>query len=236
MMRSTDRLAACSKQLDAFQLPFELVSAVNGEELAASTIHELYNYAESPYHKHLTKGEIGCYLSHIRVWQKIVDEQLDYALVLEDDVLLQDNIQQGLDAIQDIRQPWDLIKLAEAPIKRKAVHTLPLNEFSLVSYNKVPSRTCAQVISLSGAKKLLANSTKIKRPIDIEIQHWWASNLKVFGLQPYIVKANKQVESEIDRTRSREQSNQSRFRKFIRSVQFYFKNKSELKKRLRQLK
>jgi len=151
----------------------------------------------------MTSGELGCYLSHVRVWQKIVDEQLDYGVILEDDILLQDHIQQGLETIKDIQQPWDLIKLAEEPVKRKAVHQIPIGDFSLITYNKIPSRTCAQAISLSGAQKLLATSANINRPIDIELQYWWESQLNVFGLKPYIVKANHDEVSEIDRNLNR---------------------------------
>jgi len=233
--RSTDRLIACAEQLEAYNLPFERIEAVNGDSLNAAAINELYNFADSSYHKHLTNGELGCYLSHVRAWQKIVDEQLDYAVILEDDILLQDDIQQGLEAIKDIQQPWDLIKLAEEPAKRKAVHQIQAGAFSLITYNKVPSRTCAQVVSLSGAKKLLATSIHINRPIDIELQYWWESQLSVFGLKPYVVQANHDEVSEIDRHRNRNKAKKSFFRKVVSGFYFLFKNKKELKKRINKL-
>lgn len=233
--RSTDRLTACADQFAAYNLPFERVEAVNGDNLDATAIDELYNFADSSYHKHLTNGELGCYLSHVQVWQKIVDEHLDYAVILEDDILLQVDIQRGLEAVKSIQQPWDLIKLAEAPAKRKAVHQMPAGDFSLITYNKVPSRTCAQVVSLSGAKKLLATSNHIKRPIDIELQYWWESELSVFGLKPYVVKANHDEVSEIDRNVNRKKVKQSFLRKVVSGFYFLFKNKKELKKRLKKL-
>jgi len=230
-----DRLAACAKQLDAYSLPFDRVEAVNGDSLDSTVINKLYNFNDSSYHKHMTKGELGCYLSHVRAWQKIVDEQLDYAVILEDDILLQENIQVGLEAIKYIQQPWDIIKLAEAPTKRKVVHQIPAGDFSLVTYNKVPSRACAQVVSLNGAKKLLAKSINIKRPIDIELQYWWECELSVFGLKPYIVKANHDEVSEIDRNLNRNNVEQSFLKKVMISFYFLFKNKKELKKRLNKL-
>lgn len=235
LARSTDRLTACARQLESYDLPFERVDAVDGDALTPTAISKLYNFEESSYHKHMTSGEIGCYLSHVRVWQKIVDEQLDYAVILEDDILLQDNIQEGLAALQTIQEPWDLIKLAEAPEKRKAVHHIPANDFALVTYNKVPSRTCAQVVSLAGAKKLLATSITIKRPIDIELQYWWESNLNVFGLKPYLVKANHDEASEIDRGQTRNKAQQSFKKKVINGFYFLIKNKRELKKRLNKI-
>jgi glycosyl transferase family 25 len=235
LARSTDRLTACAKQLDAYSLPFDRIEAVNGDSLDSTIINNLYNFNDSSYHKHMTNGELGCYLSHVRAWQKIVDEQLDYAVILEDDILLQENIQGGLEAIEYIQQPWDIIKLAEVSAKRKVVHQIPVGDFSLVTYNKVPSRTCAQVVSLSGAKKLLAASSSINRPIDIELQYWWECELSVFGLKPYIVKANHDEVSEIDRNLNRNNVEQSFLKKVMISFYFLFKNKKELKKRLNKL-
>jgi len=235
LARSTDRLAACARQLDAHDLSYERIDAVDGDDMQNSIISDVYDFNKSSYHKHMTKGEIACYLSHVRTWQKIVDEKLDYAVIFEDDILLQDGIQKGLDVIPSINEPWDLIKLAEAPIKRKVEHHIPLADFSLVTYNKVPIRCCAQVISLAGAKKLLANSAKVTRPIDIELQYWWESELCVFGLQPYTVAPNTKLFSEIDKGQNRNKAKQSFLRKVVGGFYFLFKNKKELKKRLHKL-
>lgn len=235
LARSTDRLAACARQLETHGLSFERIEAVDGDALDNNAIAQLYDFQHSSYHKHMTSGEIGCYLSHVRAWQKIVDEQLDYALILEDDILLHDEIKSGLDAVQAIQEPWDLIKLAEAPVKRKVVHQIPVGDFSLVTYNKVPIRCCAQIISLAGAKKLLATSANITRPIDIEMQYWWESDLQVFGLKPYIAKPNLHSVSEIDRSETRKRAKQSFPRKVLSGFAFLFKNKRALKKRLKKL-
>jgi GR25 family glycosyltransferase involved in LPS biosynthesis len=37
-----------------------------------------------------SKGAVGCYLSHYIFWKKVVDEDLEYALILEDDALVDD--------------------------------------------------------------------------------------------------------------------------------------------------
>ncbi|MFQ3248221.1 glycosyltransferase family 25 protein [Glaciecola sp.] len=235
LARSTDRLAACARQFEEHELSFERIEAIDGDKLSPASISEIYDFSHSSYHKHMTNGEIACYLSHVKVWQKVVDEQLDYAVILEDDILLKDDILEGLEAVHQIQQPWDLIKLAEAPEKRKVVHQYPVDDFSLVTYNKVPIRCCAQVISLSGAKKLLAKSANVTRPIDIELQYWWESDLNIFGLKPYIVKPNQNLVSEIDRESNRKKAKQSFPRKVVSGFYFLFKNKKELSKRLEQL-
>ena len=32
-------------------------------------------------------GNIGCYLSRLNLWKKINDENIDYALIIEDDIV-----------------------------------------------------------------------------------------------------------------------------------------------------
>ena len=40
------------------------------------------------------RGVIGCYLSHRRFWQMVVDRKMDYAVILEDDVKLVDGFKE----------------------------------------------------------------------------------------------------------------------------------------------
>jgi glycosyl transferase family 25 len=235
LARSKDRLATCARQFDSHDLSFERINAFDGDELSPTELSRLYDFRQSSYHKQLTSGEVACYLSHVRSWQKIVDEQLDYGVIFEDDILLEDDIKQGLEAIQNISEPWDLIKLAESPVKRKVVHNISAGDFSLVTYNKIPIRSCAQVISLAGAKKLLANNKDITRPVDVELQYWWESDLNVFGLQPYVVQPDQTLESEIDRDQRRKKAKQSFPKKVVSGFYFLFKNKIELNKRLEDL-
>ena len=70
-----------------FDFEFERVNAIDGSKLKHNELKHHYDVDlnRRQYHSVLTLGEIGCYLSHRKVWQKIVDEHLDFALVLEDD-------------------------------------------------------------------------------------------------------------------------------------------------------
>lgn len=45
------------------------------------------NGYEDPYHhRPMTMGEIGCFLSHYNIWKKIVEQDQELVLVLEDDI------------------------------------------------------------------------------------------------------------------------------------------------------
>ena len=45
---------------------------------------------------------LGCFLSHYRIWHKIVDEGFDRVLVLEDDVRFSENGTLILDALMEV--------------------------------------------------------------------------------------------------------------------------------------
>ena len=53
----------------------------------------------SSCYKHSTPSIIGCGLSHKGVWQKILDENLDLGIILEDDALLVDDFVNKLNVV-----------------------------------------------------------------------------------------------------------------------------------------
>lgn len=227
LAESKERWLDSQKQLAGFE--FERVQAVDGAKLDMSELYKHFDQRlnRQQYHKILTPGEIGCYLSHRKVWQRIVDENLDFGIVLEDDFINRTDIKVLINDIAQINCPWHCIKLAEYPIKRKAVFSQKIGNANLVTYNKVPARTCAQVISLTGAKHLLAMSEKFGRPVDIDIQHWWEGGLQVFGLQPYPFEINQSMDSDIENKGERKKSKVRYFFKMYKQVVFYFKNKRQ---------
>ena len=64
---------------------YEIFDAVNGNELKHFEINKKWYDPWS--HLHLTKGEVGCALSHYQLWQKIKKEK-KMAMILEDDFII----------------------------------------------------------------------------------------------------------------------------------------------------
>lgn len=219
----------CEEQLQPHE--FVRISAVNGADLNAEQLTRHYN-AElnlQNYHKVLGPGEIGCYLSHRKVWQYIVEQQLSYAIVLEDDFKLVGSIDAVVSSIDGLALDWDVIKLAEKTLKRKATNKQTAGDFQLVTFNKIPSRTCAQAISYAGAKKLLRASERFGRPVDIDMQYWWESSIQVFGLRPYPFALDDTPTSDIDKISKRKAAPTRRLAKIRQQIAFYLNNRRALK-------
>jgi glycosyl transferase family 25 len=78
---------------------------------------------------HLTNEIIGCALSHIKLWHKIVNENIESALIFEDDMFLTDDWNEVLQkGINDLPNDWDIFTLGNFGIKNKDdIYDSPFN-------------------------------------------------------------------------------------------------------------
>lgn len=81
--RSPERRASIVRECRRYALDFELVEAADG---GALTPEERRRALFDPDNNPLSAGEIGCALSHLKVYRKIVDQDIPAALILEDDI------------------------------------------------------------------------------------------------------------------------------------------------------
>ena len=109
-------------QLEKLGLPFERFSAVDGREMSDEVLRRHYSAElnRRKYYVDLSRSEIACYISHLRVCEKILFENLDYAIVLEDDIILDAPFEFVPHALESIANSWNYIKLI-APFKRKKI-------------------------------------------------------------------------------------------------------------------
>ena len=87
--KSKSRLANSTQRLADVGLTFSRIPAVYGADLSADEKERYYNknLNKKLFYRELNDGEIGAYLSHRKVWQEIVDRQLDYGIIFEDDFI-----------------------------------------------------------------------------------------------------------------------------------------------------
>ncbi|MFT4927049.1 MAG: glycosyl transferase family 25 [Phenylobacterium sp.] len=194
---SPQRMETMNQQLVAFNVAYERISAVKGVDLSPEQIQQEYapDLNKSHFRADLSLGEIGCYMSHRNIWRKMVAENVEFAVVLEDDMVIEDNFPALFADIEQLKQ-YDLIKLADnrdhPPEQTKQIS----DNFELVSFKKIPNCTTGYTINLSGAKKLLSRD-KFYRPVDIDLQFCSELALSVLGVRPYPITENKEFTSDI---------------------------------------
>jgi len=87
--QSTERKEYMRQQMKKLpQLDYEFIPAVDGRKMNEEELSSHFNMKGSMYHygRELMKGEVGCTLSHIRCYQRIVAADDSCALILEDDI------------------------------------------------------------------------------------------------------------------------------------------------------
>ena len=99
----SDRLEKMTSRLG--NLSFTRIAAINGQNLKEQDII-------SPITKYkMAKNEIACILSHRLVWEKIVAENIPYACILEDDVVLSDSFSDFIKNSNWLPSNFDVIKI-----------------------------------------------------------------------------------------------------------------------------
>lgn len=193
-------------QLKNIGLEFERISAVDGNAQTDEFLNKYYSSKlnRKKYYVPLKKAEIGCYISHLKACEKIVRDNLDYAIILEDDIILEPYFEIIPDVINSIDKKWNYIKLISS-LNKKIIEKIPLDlgifydspyEFELVKWKKPPFGCLAYAISKEGAVEFLKKRSVFYRPIDVDLQFTWETNLDVMGLIPQLGR-HSNVESEI---------------------------------------
>lgn len=183
--KTPDRLAFIEEQFDYLlagvpegSMELVRVSAVDAAELDEQTIAKYYEKDHYSFNARffpnvlsasgMTRGEIACFLSHRKCWQKIVEAREDYAVVLEDDIIFSDTAGQFFSETAWIPEDADIIKLEV--LTRKIITGIePVTQFQGKEILRLYSSslgTAAYVISRKTAEKLLQMTERFFIPVD----------------------------------------------------------------------
>jgi len=161
--RSVVRRASIQQQLDSQGIAFEFIKAVDGALLTDEYLATVCNFdalAKRPYLQ--LKGVYGCILSHYNIYEKIVSDNIPYALILEDDVIVLPGITSVLKDIETKIQHNEAILLFSQnnfmPTILSDQHSEQLAGKHKLSYPMEPwalGSTAAYVISNAAARGML---------------------------------------------------------------------------------
>jgi len=155
--KSTDRLSHMAAQLDRLGYAWERFPA-----LGPAQVEDLSRTLELPLLRGMcTAPEKGAALSHYSIWKKVLDEGIDHALVLEDDVHF---CQDARILVESIKEKisrgfcYDIIKmetsLAGIFIDRKGLNLSTRTRLHRLRSNHTGAG--AYIISRDGCRKLIA--------------------------------------------------------------------------------
>ena len=168
LARVVERRRAICDHLDQIGACYRLVDAVDG---AALTAQEWRNVVDGdiPFHP----GTVGCYLTHIRIYEAMVTEKIPVALVLEDDARLSKSFVpvlvaglHSLDFDYCFLDSDDENETIPVYFDRKDhIQIAPGIQAHRLSAG--PQTTHAYMITLEGARKRLGAAFPIRKAIDL---------------------------------------------------------------------
>lgn len=184
--RSTDRLERISQRLQQLGLPFTRVSAVDGRQLGERERGEAIDEATFQRLHGMTSlpGELGCYLSHVKVMHAFLATDAEAALILEDDVQPDPALPQVLQALLAAPAHWDMVKISGVhsgtPVR---VHRLTDRHWLAVMLTRCTGSS-AYVINRRAAQAYADGLLPMTLPYDHVFDQGWHFDLKVRVVQP----------------------------------------------------
>jgi GR25 family glycosyltransferase involved in LPS biosynthesis len=156
------------------------------------------------------QGQIGCALSHIRIWEDVYLNKVPYACILEDDAKINNQESNLMDQIiNELPLDWDHCNLYHHPKFLKELNdpTLKLSDDKNLIIKGVPMwGTVGYLISHRGVRKLLKYTKPIFNTIDEMIKYLITKNI----IKSYTIKVPfiDTVGHIVSNTNTNNQSNQ----------------------------
>ncbi|KAF2364663.1 Glycosyl transferase family 25 [Trinorchestia longiramus] len=166
-----NRMEAC---FDELGFDVSAIDAVDGKTLNESKLEEMgvevmAGYQDPWSGRQMTYGEIGCFLSHYKVWQDVVKNGYRTVLLFEDDIRFEPFFREHLSSlmrhVEDIRLDWDLIYLGRKKLKHAEEEWV--EDSSRLVHVQYSYWTLCYVLSARGAAKLL-NAKPLQRLIPVD--------------------------------------------------------------------
>jgi glycosyl transferase family 25 len=204
MDKNTDRLIKFTNNYNKTDLilkKFKRFSAIVGKDLNLINFTSPVGYKQiletektgyRTHHYDLTRGAVGCYLSHLSIYKKILDNNLKYGIIFEDDCKIVDDFYSRLqDGLSKIPQDWDIYLLGVICLKCDiGKDYIKITRFwGLHSY----------MINKRGASKLIEYLDKpLSKQIDADISLLIKRGiLNVYAINPIIAIQDNSLGSDI---------------------------------------
>lgn len=205
---------------------FQVFSAFNTMNETEESLNKRFNlaYFLQKYGRNVTKGEVGCTLSHLGVYQTIADDtsisEDDYCLICEDDVLFHYDFWAALENLFAVPPKSDIVLVGQSKISDFNHSELEINYPTTFSFllNKIDDKgmtlsypyknyyagTVAYLIKKSAVRTFLSQLNHGNLP------YWLADDFILFGsefkmdiqvIRPLIAIENPKLNSNLEAVR-----------------------------------
>lgn len=165
----------------------ELINAIRGSALGKAERQAVYD-DESMCHyagRSMTAGELGCALSHLSCYEAFLASEAGWALILEDDAELPDDLIALLDELTEQANHWELDAFNLGPVRKFVFgRSRPVLGYHIVDPIRILN-THAYLINRSAAKAMLTHNTPVGFMADDWATYRQLSGLRLAALDPF---------------------------------------------------
>jgi len=196
LKRSEDRRRHMEKELGRFGVKYSFFRAVDGNKLTREERRSYsLKHAVSTHNKPLSNKQIGCALSHIYVYKKMVAQSIKEMLILEDDCIFEDHFFDLLNCRESwLPSGWGLINFRTS-VRDHDTDRIPLHNLSssipplqLIALKRENYQTSCQLINLHGVQQLLDIAYPIRTTADRLTGLASISRLNTYTIFPPVVR------------------------------------------------
>lgn len=190
MDKDVNRRETMRTRAEAAGLLFEFVQAISGRDMSVEEIDRCYDSAKRKryFGRDMTIGEIGCLMLHRKIYEKVVAENIPYAVILEDDVVFESDIYKVLVTILEAPIKWDIVRfLSHSKVyKRGFRNIIPLGNtrYQFSRSPAAPAGAYGYLISYHAAEVMLKHMQRNWLPVDVLLGRVWQTGLEMFVLIP----------------------------------------------------
>lgn len=201
LQHATKRWEHMRANLASLGLPYTRIEAVYGDQLTAP----ITGYNPWKYHlltgKVTNKREIGCYISHIKAMEAFLKSTHSYALILEDDVTLPNQIESLLASACEQGKWWDMLRLTSSR-QGAFLPFAPLPSGHALAYNRrVLKNTGAYFVNRHAAHCCVTKMLPMCLPYDVALDRDWQYGFKTACIAPLPVELENEFPGQIPKAK-----------------------------------
>lgn len=183
---------------DVLNIKYERIEAINGADI---NLNDLINSNIINKNVNLTRGQIGCALSHILAWTKFIESDYKFGIFFEDDIItnkkyFDDIFVNAIKTIENIDFDWCYLG-SNIMSDVEYYNATDINKY-FYKLHKFPYGAHAYILTKNGAQKLINYFKKVTiwHPLDfifrIEHDYYRLFNQKfnIISIKPDMIYYN----------------------------------------------
>ena len=190
LKKNTDRLEKFMENAKKANVNVERFDAVYGKELPKDH-PDIVKYFITD-HK-LNPGQIGCALSHVKIWEDAINNNYNNIIVFEDDAIITEDFWDKFNAaVNELPEDWDYFSLNCSWCNN-------IKDYTLIHKSNFNVCTMSYNINLKSINKIvnLIKKKKINVPIDNYLNGNYYKKNNLYIIKPTLIKPDSTYTSDI---------------------------------------